>query len=398
VSSEPQTDALAPGTVLLNTYEILDLVGIGGMGAVYRARHRQLGTLHAVKVIRPELVGSQTARSLFVQEARVLRDLRHEAIVQYDGLFQDESDRVYLVMEFAEGKRLADVLAERGALAEADVWKLYGRLARGLAAAHARGVVHRDLSPDNLILPEGRAESAKIIDFGIAQISEAGARRDAKAEGFAGKFGFAAPEQLGEFGGSVGAPADIYASGLVLAAAALGVPLSMGEDREAAIAARKRVPRLPRSISRSLRGEIQQLLAPDPSKRPPAGELIKRDLIRSQRMAPRPERRFGPLWLGTGALAVGALVAAGLWIGVAGGRLADLAGLFRRTGADPLPQPTVPSVDRNRIALPEPTASAAPVRRATPVVQATRPPSVVHRADGDEGWGPIRRDDAQRIQ
>ncbi len=198
------------------------------MGAVYRARHRHLGTLHAVKVIRPELVGSKTARDLFVQEARVLRDLRHEAIVQYDGLFQDESDRVYLVMEFAEGKRLADVLPERGSLAEPDVWKLYGRLARGLAAAHARGVVHRDLSPDNIILPEGRAESAKIIDFGIAQVSQAGAHHDAKTEGFAGKFGFAAPEQLGAFGGTVGPPADIYAAGLVLAAAALGAPAADG--------------------------------------------------------------------------------------------------------------------------------------------------------------------------
>jgi len=375
-------------------------VGIGGMGAVYRARHRQLGTLHAVKVIRPELVGSQTARNLFVQEARVLRELRHEAIVQYDGLFQDESDRVYLVMEFAEGKRLADVLAERGALAEADVWKLYGRLARGLAAAHARGVVHRDLSPDNLILPEGRAELAKIIDFGIAQVSEAGGRRDAKAEGFTGKFAFAAPEQLGAFGGSVGAPADIYAAGLVLAAAALGTPLPMGEDREAAIAARKRPPRLPRSVSRSLRGEMQELLAPDPAARPAAGELIKRDLMRAQRTAPRAGGRFGALWLGAGALGVGALIAAGLWIGVAGGRLSDLASLFGAGGAGPapVPQPTAPSIDRRRVALPGPTASPAPARAATPVVQATRPPSVVHRGDESEGWGPIRRDDAQRIQ
>lgn len=398
MSSGPQV-SLAPGTVLLNTYEILELVGTGGMGAVYRARHRQLGTSHAVKVIRPELIGSQTARGLFVQEARVLRELRHEAIVQYDGLFQDESDRVYLVMEFAEGKRLADVLAERRALSEQEVWKLYGRLARGLAAAHARGVVHRDLSPDNIILDEGRAESAKLIDFGIAQAGD-----EAKGDqGFVGKLAYAAPEQL-TGGEAVGPPADLYSLGLVLAAAS-GAPLPMGTSREEAITARRRVPKVARSIPKLLRREIEELLVPDPKARPSASDLIKRDLLRAQRAAPKREPRGVPVFLAGSALVGGILLAVGVWIAYGGGSVSDLLTALRGGGAAPLPAPTASAgAGAPRV---EPTVSLAPAR-PTPVPNAG---SVVRRepvphpdprgrrsTSGDEGWGPIHRDESEQIE
>jgi serine/threonine protein kinase len=272
--------ALKPGTVLLHTYQILNVIGTGGMGEVYRARHLQLGTFHAVKVVRPELVASHTARSLFVQEASVLREVRHDAVVQYDGLFQDEQGRVYLVMEFVAGKRLADLLRERGALAAGDVWKLYGRLARGLAAVHGRGVIHRDLSPDNIILLDGQPERAKLIDFGIAKVEEAHSRTGTEDGGFAGKYSFASPEQLGAGGAHVDARSDLYSLGLVLAAAASGQPLPMGTNKEDALAARRKVPRLPRAIPRALRKELKTLLKPDPRERPSAQDLVKRDLMR----------------------------------------------------------------------------------------------------------------------
>lgn len=307
--------AIKPGTVLLHTYQILNVIGTGGMGEVYRARHLQLGTSHAIKVVRPELVESQTAHGLFVQEASVLREIRHDAIVQYDGLFQDEGGRVYLVMEFVEGRRLSDLLRERRALSIEQAWKLYGRLARGLAAVHGRGIVHRDLSPDNIILPGGRPEHAKLIDFGIAKVEDPRKGTTTEDGGFAGKYAFASPEQLGAFGGQVDARSDLYSLGLVLAAAATGQLLPMGADKEEAIEARRKVPRLPRAIPRALRKEIKSLLRPDPRNRPSAQDLVKRDLIRVRSETRGKEREPGRLALIVGygfAVVVGISVA--VWL------------------------------------------------------------------------------------
>jgi eukaryotic-like serine/threonine-protein kinase len=123
------------------------------------------------------------------------------------------------------------------------VWQLRNRLADGLAAAHAKGIIHRDIAPDNVILPEGSVQGAKLIDFGIAK------RRDPAAGTiigriFAGKWGYVAPEQLGLFGVEVGPYSDIYSLGLVLAEAATGKPLDMGDSLETTIQARWQVPDL----------------------------------------------------------------------------------------------------------------------------------------------------------
>jgi osmotically-inducible protein OsmY/predicted Ser/Thr protein kinase len=257
--------SLNPGSLLAHTYEIVGMLARGGMGEVYRARHRYMGTEHAIKVILPELASDQRVVGLFRREAQVLRQLRHEAVVAYDGLFSDEYGRVYLAMEFVDGPSLKDAL-KNGAIPPDEVRMLRDRLASGLAAAHEAGVVHRDLSPDNVILPEGRLDQAKIIDFGIAKRTDP-EKSTIIGSQFAGKYSYASPEQFGMYGGDVGPKSDVYSLGLILAAAASGTALPMGTSTIEVVEARRKVPDLA-GVPDDLRGEIAPLLEPDPKDRP----------------------------------------------------------------------------------------------------------------------------------
>lgn len=255
---------LAPGTVLSSTFEIEELVARGGMGEVYRARHRITGDAIAIKTIRPELAGDPKVAELFKREAQALRNLRHPAIVSYEGVFDDGTGSLFLAMEYVDGPSLSKVM-QGGSVPAAQLVRLRDRLALGLAAAHAQGVVHRDLSPDNVILPGGRIDDAKLIDFGIAKQTE-GSKATIIGTDFAGKYAFAAPEQLGMHGGEVGPRADIYSLGLVLAAAALGGPIDMGNSPGTAVQARLRVPDLTK-VPADLRASLTKMLQPDPAQR-----------------------------------------------------------------------------------------------------------------------------------
>jgi serine/threonine protein kinase len=261
----PSLASIAPGALLGHTYEIEDLLARGGMGEVYRARHTELGSLHAIKVILPQLASEARFISLFQEEARKLRRVRDDAVVGYEGLFLDENGLRYLVMEFVDGPSLAQVIAERP-LDSTALLQLRDRVARGLAAAHEKGIYHRDISPDNIILVGNRADQAKIIDFGIAKSTEPG-DRTVVGQDFAGKYSYVSPEQLGLYGGTVDGRSDIYSLGLVLAAAVIGRPLPMGNSPISVIEARQRVPDLS-AVPAELRSAIAPLLEPNPDDRP----------------------------------------------------------------------------------------------------------------------------------
>ena len=238
----PPLGPIPPGTVLFGVYEVLDQLGSGGMGDVYRARHRQLGGLRAIKVIHPAFAGRPEAEELFYREARAMLEVHHDAVVRCHDLLTGDDGRVYLVMEMVEGRSLSEWIQE-GPLSENAVRALGARIASGLAAAHRCGVVHRDLSPDNILLSEGRPDQAKLIDFGIAKILETGDRT--VVTGFKGKISYASPEQFGMFGGRVSARSDLYSLGLVLAAAATGAPVPMGATVAEAVHVRQQRPPLP---------------------------------------------------------------------------------------------------------------------------------------------------------
>lgn len=256
---------MAPGQILGHTYEIEAHLARGGMGEVYRARHIELGSLHAIKVILPELAEDPKIISLFQEEARKLSRVRNDAIVSYEGLFRDENGVRYLVMEFVDGTSLSRIIRQ-GPLPVEAVRQLRDRCAMGLAAAHEKGIFHRDIAPDNILLVDNRPELAKIIDFGIAKSSDPG-DKTIIGQDFAGKYSYVSPEQLGLFGGHVDGRSDIYSLGLVLVAAAAGRALDMGNSPVSVIEARRAVPDLS-SVPEALRAELAPLIEPDPANRP----------------------------------------------------------------------------------------------------------------------------------
>jgi serine/threonine-protein kinase len=256
---------LEPGTILFGEYEIVNVLGVGGMGEVYRARHRRLEEHRAIKVMHADLSGKKGASEFFYREAKALLAVRHPAVVHCHDLLSDESGRVYLIMEMIEGVPLSKKM-NNGPLSPDDVAILGARVAHGLSAAHRKGVIHRDVSPDNIVLPNGRVQDAKLIDFGIAKILEEG--EGTIIDGFKGKLSYASPEQLGFFGGKLDGRSDFYSLGLVLVAAALGRPMGMGTTVMEAVDARRGFQTLPDDIPMGLRSAIQPLLALDPKDRP----------------------------------------------------------------------------------------------------------------------------------
>jgi serine/threonine protein kinase/class 3 adenylate cyclase len=253
------------GTVISHTYRVEGVIGRGGMGEVFRARHLELGSEHAIKVILPEHLANPTIVDLYLREASVLREIRHEAIVGSDGFIRDENGSLFLVMEYVDGISLAELMLN-GPLSESDLMVLLRRISGGLACAHAKGIVHRDLSPDNVLCPRGQIVEAKLIDFGISKLVE-GDGRTIIGNSFAGKISYASPEQLGMFGGNVDPRSDVYSLGLVMAAAGLGTPLDMGTTLAEAVRRRQNVPDLT-GVPPRLRAVIEPMLQPDPADRP----------------------------------------------------------------------------------------------------------------------------------
>ena len=152
-----------------NKYRIEQLLGRGGMGAVYRARDMRLDRLVALKVVRAELLGDPEARRRFRREAQIVARLQHPSIVAvYDyGTFPDGG--AYLVMELVRGEDLRHVLQREGRLDSAESLEILTAVCAAIGAAHREGVLHRDLKPENILLPGGGAP-AKVLDFGVAKL------------------------------------------------------------------------------------------------------------------------------------------------------------------------------------------------------------------------------------
>jgi eukaryotic-like serine/threonine-protein kinase len=271
--SRPIT-AVTTGTRIIGTYEIEKLINTGGMGEVYRGRNIHDGEPVAIKIVLPHLAQDEMITQLFQKEAKVLNRLVHDAIVRYYVFTNDpEIGRPCMIMEFIEGTSMNERL-KQGPMALEDVKLLLRRLASGLDKAHAMGVVHRDLSPDNVILQDGSVEHAKIIDFGIAKSTMKGDATLLQGQ-FAGKFSYVAPEQLGAYGGNVDGRADIYSLALMMVAVAQGRVLNMGKSIVEPVRARGSVPDLS-GVYPDLRPLLSHMLEPDPAHRPASmAEVIR---------------------------------------------------------------------------------------------------------------------------
>ncbi len=262
------------GTRIMGTYEIEQLISKGGMGEVYRGRNIHTGDPVAIKIVLPHLAQDEMIIQLFQKEAKVLGRLASDAIVRYHVFTNDPLiGRPSLIMEFVEGTSMNDRL-KQGPMSLTDVRTLLARLASGLDKAHGVGVVHRDLSPDNVILEGGFVEHAKIIDFGIAKSSMKGDATLLQGQ-FAGKFSYVAPEQLGAYGGVVDQRTDIYSLALMMVAASQGRILNMGKSIVEAVRARGSVPDLS-AVYPEIRPLLEHMLEPDPEHRPASmAEVIR---------------------------------------------------------------------------------------------------------------------------
>ncbi len=331
VGAEPAVPApaggsflLQPGTILNNTQRIEALIGRGGMGEVYRATNIHTGDQDAIKMIRPDLATDPHVRELFRREAAALRKVRHPSVVSYQGIFGDDSGRLFLVMDFVDGPSLASFIA-KGPLAPGDVRRVGVQIAEGLAAAHAGGVVHRDLSPDNVVLRGGSLDHAVLIDFGVAKRLDGSSTLIGSS--FAGKLDYCSPEQCGLYDGAVDHRTDIYSLGLLLAAAAIGKPLPMGSSLARAIRTREAQPDLS-AVPEKLKPDLARLLEPDPARRAQSmrevAALLRYDMPSAPATPPARStntvRRLA--WIGGGATVALVLLGAGA---VVGPRLMSLA-------------------------------------------------------------------------
>ena len=255
---------LSAGTRLNGIYEIDRPIGMGGMGEIYFGHVIETGDPVAIKVLLPEFSDNAAALTLFRKEASALHHVHHDAVVRYYVFsVEPELRRPYLAMEFVDGRSLSDILHSDGSLTFEAVRSLGQRLASGLQAAHDCGIVHRDVSPDNIIIPNGNVARAKIIDFGIARSTQHGT---VIGSGFAGKFNFVSPEQLGLYGGDVTARSDIYSLALVLINALTGRPVDMGGSQVEIVEKRRKLPDLG-AIDLRFRPLLEKMLAPDPANR-----------------------------------------------------------------------------------------------------------------------------------
>ena len=266
---------LPTGQVFAGRYEVLEEIGSGGMGMVYRAHDRELGEVVALKTLRPELLQDASLVERFKSEIRLARHISDKHVVRTHDL--GERDGVYfLTMEYVEGITVRELLDTRGRLAVAPALAIASQLAQSLAAAHEQGIIHRDIKPQNLLLDA--TGTLKVMDFGVARLA-AGSSGLTEVGMLIGTPSYMAPEQL--LGDSFDQRIDLYAVGVVLFECLTGrlpfeapstVALIAKLLRETAPLATSLNPEIPAGLD----ALVQRLLAKEPDQRvPSARELIR---------------------------------------------------------------------------------------------------------------------------
>ena len=202
----------------LGHYEVQEVVGRGGMGVVLKAFDENLHRVVAVKVMAPQLAASATARRRFTREARAAAAITHDHVVTIHAV-EDAGPRPYIVMQYVDGASLQDRIDRIGPLQLPELLRIGMQTASGLAAAHAQGLVHRDVKPANILLENG-VERVKITDFGLARAADDASLTQAGA--VAGTPAFMSPEQAE--GKRLDHRSDLFSLGSVLYAMCTGRP------------------------------------------------------------------------------------------------------------------------------------------------------------------------------
>ena len=253
-----------PGTLLANRYRVVELLGKGGMGEVYRADDLKLSQTVALKFLPSELARDPERLAFFHNEVRLAREVTHPNVCRVHDIGEVDGQQ-FLSMEYIDGEDLASLVRRVGRLSPDKGVDVARQLCAGLAAAHDKGVLHRDLKPANVML-DGRGH-VRITDFGVAQLVD----RPAQAREFVGTPAYMAPEQLAR--GEVSVQSDLYAFGLVLFELFTGQSAFQADTLAELLRLRQRSGPTPPStlvagIDPVVERTILECLEPDPTDRP----------------------------------------------------------------------------------------------------------------------------------
>ncbi len=277
----------------IGKYEVLRKLGEGGMGAVFEAKHRDIGQRAAIKILHPHLSKEAKFVQRFIDEARLVSMVGHPGLVKVYDYTRTAEGTLCIIMEFLEGEslwhrfeRIRDknrdpATGHAKGMAVVDVLQIARQVASALAAVHNRGIVHRDLKPDNIMLvkdpdtPSG--ERAKILDFGIAKLDEAeGGTRNTTTGVSLGTPTYMAPEQIeGQH-----APTDridVYAFGVILFELLAGDAPFVSDSTGGILRQHliKEPPPLPSHVPAELQGLVRQALAKEASERPTMAQIVE---------------------------------------------------------------------------------------------------------------------------
>jgi serine/threonine protein kinase/tetratricopeptide (TPR) repeat protein len=276
------SQALQPGHVLGGRYEILELLGQGGMGAVYKARDREVDRLVALKVIRPELAGHPDVLRRFKQELILARQVTHKNVIRIFDLGEAEGAK-FISMEYVDGRDLKSIHAERGKLQPEEAAEIIAQVCRALDAAHAEGVIHRDLKPQNIMVDKhGRVV---VMDFGIAHSREMQGLTQTGV--LVGTPEYMSPEQAK--GEEIDSRSDLFSLGIILYELLTGRSPYEATTSVVALLKRTQEPAVPPvkldpAIPKFMNDIVVRCLEIDPQRRYASAQEILQDL----------EARHGP--------------------------------------------------------------------------------------------------------
>ncbi len=282
----------------LGPYRVLELLGHGGMGIVLQGRDDVLDRVVALKVLRPALAHGRD-RIRFVREARAAAQVRHDHVVEVHAVANPPDGLPYIVMEYLAGPTLAEAIRRAGRLGPREAASVALQVAEGLAAAHAAGLVHREIKPSNVMLDPAKGRT-KITDFGLAR--PAGESSDVTQEGSAvGTPAYMSPEQAR--GEAVDARSDVYSLGATLYEALTGEPPFRGTAGSVLQQVIDTDPRPPRRINSALPRDLETIclkaMARDPARRYPTDRDLADDLgrfLRGETIVARPAGVFERSW------------------------------------------------------------------------------------------------------
>ncbi len=276
------------GKVWGDRYEILAVLGKGGMGIVYKARHQLLERPVAIKTLHPSMVSNHQNLARFQREAKAASSLNHPQIVSVHDFGMSPNGVPYLVMDYLDGRSLASVIEQGGFLAPARALPIFIQVCEALNHAHKRGVVHRDLKPSNIMLVEtdDEADSVRLLDFGLAKLLAQPGKLLQRLSSTNDTFGsplYMSPEHC--MGHELDGRADLYALGCVMYETLTGTPPLKDDNALGTIY--KQISETPISLcslrpdltlSKELEGIVMKTLEKDPQRRHASAAEVRSDL------------------------------------------------------------------------------------------------------------------------